>query len=77
VARGGGEFAAVAADVGAAGRGEGRAGLGADVLDRGAEGWDCGGDEDRALLEGRGVEVGDGAVCEVRVGLVSGLDDAV
>ena len=61
VARGG-DLAAVAADVSAAGRGEGRAGLGADVLDRGAEGWDCGRDEDRALLERRGIEVGDGAV---------------
>jgi hypothetical protein len=71
------EFAAVAADVGAAGRGEGRARLGADVLDCRAEGGDRGGDEDGALLEGGGVEVGDRAVCRVRVGLVFGLDDGM
>jgi hypothetical protein len=68
-----GYLAAVAADVGAVvvGRGEGGAGFGADVFDRWAEGWDRGGDEDGALFEGGGVEVGGGAVWMVGVVLVS------
>ena len=53
VARGG-YLAAVTADVGAVvvGRGEGRAGFGADVFESGAEGWDRGRNEDGALFEG-------------------------
>jgi hypothetical protein len=76
VARRGGDLAAVAADVGAVaavGGGEGRAGFRADVFEGWAEGWDCGGDEDGALLEGRGVEVSYGAVWMGSVVLVSGF----
>jgi hypothetical protein len=80
VARRGGDLAAVAADVGAiaaVGGGEGRAGFRADVFEGWAEGWDCGSDEDGALLEGRGVEVGYGAVWMGSVVLVSGVLDLV
>lgn len=49
--------------MGSIGGGEGGARFGADEFERRAEGWDGGGDEDRALFEGRGVEVGYGAVC--------------
>lgn len=46
------DFVAVPAlVVGAVLRGEGGGGFGADVFEGGAEGGDCGGDEDGALLE--------------------------